>query len=88
MEKETGDWRDALYQKTFDDEYRGLQRRCASDKNCGADDLRGMLRRFYEVEGSDWIGRGEVQNITLAATIAAYESFLRGGGCRADSTFE
>ncbi|MDR2097341.1 MAG: hypothetical protein LBP37_02350 [Spirochaetaceae bacterium] len=77
MENETEDWRDALYRKTFDDEYRGLERRRASDKNCGEDDLNGMLRRFYEIEGADWLGRGEVQNITLSATIAAYESFIK-----------
>ncbi|MDR3356589.1 MAG: hypothetical protein LBO04_05305 [Spirochaetaceae bacterium] len=77
MDVETPDWRDLLYQKTFDDEYRGLERRRAADKNCGADDLTAMLRRLYEMEGSDWLGRGEVQNVTIAATIAAYESFIR-----------
>lgn len=76
MEKETENWRDALYQKTFDDEYRGLERRRASGKNRGTDDLRGMLKHFYGMEGSDWLGRGEARNITLAATIAAYESFI------------
>ncbi|MDR0685358.1 MAG: hypothetical protein LBF83_09565 [Spirochaetaceae bacterium] len=81
MDKETGSWRGALYQKTFDDEYRGLRRRCASGKSCDTDDLRGMLKYLYEMEGSDWLGRGEVQNITLAATIAAYESFIRREGC-------
>jgi hypothetical protein len=76
MEQESEDWRDALYRKIFDDEYRGLERRLASDKSCGVGDLSGMLRRFYEMEGSDWLGRGEVQNLTLSATIAAYESFI------------
>jgi hypothetical protein len=86
MEQGTDDWRDALYQKTFDDEYRGLERRRASDKNCGAEDLDAMLRQFYEMEGADWLGRGEVQSLTLAATIAAYESFIKklrdGAGLR------
>jgi hypothetical protein len=76
----TQDWRDALYQKTFDDEYRGLERRSASGNNFGADDIAGMLRHLYEMEGSDWLGRGEVQNITLSATIAAYESFMKNLG--------
>jgi hypothetical protein len=76
MKDSTQDWRDALYQKTFDDEYRGLERRCASGKNCEADDIAGMLKHLYEMQGSDWLGRGEVQNIALAATIAAYESFI------------
>jgi hypothetical protein len=71
------DWRDTLYQKTFDDEFRALERRRASGKGCGADDLEGMLRSFYEMEGMDWLGRGEAQNIALSATIAAYESFIK-----------
>jgi hypothetical protein len=28
------------------------------------------------MEGADWLGRGEVQNITLAAAIAAHETVL------------
>ncbi|MDR0383500.1 MAG: hypothetical protein LBH50_05885 [Spirochaetaceae bacterium] len=77
MERETADWRDVLYRKTFDDETRGLARRVLSDKNCRAEDIEGMLRRFYELEGADWLGRGEVQNIALSATIAAYECFVK-----------
>jgi hypothetical protein len=77
MAQETGDWRDSLYQKTFDDEIRGLERRRESDKNCGVDDLEAMLRNLYEMEGSDWLGRGEVQSVTLSATIAAYEFFVK-----------
>jgi hypothetical protein len=76
MERETPDWRDVLYQKTFDDETRGLERRLLSDKNFRACDIEGMLRYFHEMEGADWLGRGEVQNITLSATIAAYECFV------------
>jgi hypothetical protein len=28
------------------------------------------------MDGADWLGRGQVQDITLAATIAAYELFI------------
>ncbi|MDR2803627.1 MAG: hypothetical protein LBB22_04995 [Treponema sp.] len=77
MDQETGDWRDSLYQKTFDDEIRGLERRRVLDKNCGIDDMEAMLKNFYEMEGADWLGRGEVQGITLSATIAAYEFFVK-----------
>jgi hypothetical protein len=69
------DWRDTLYRRVFEEELRGLEKRRASDAGCSADDARAMLRRFYEMEGADWLGRGEVQNITLQATIAAYETF-------------
>ncbi|MDR0663242.1 MAG: hypothetical protein LBF80_04075 [Spirochaetaceae bacterium] len=80
MEENTEDWRDALYRKTFDDEYRWLERSRASDANYKTDELSGLLKYLYEMEGSDWLGRGEVQTITLAATIAAYESFIHAGG--------
>jgi hypothetical protein len=73
---ETGVWQDNLYKKTFDDEFRGLERRYASGPGCDSGDLEGMLRHFYKMEGADWLGRGEVQNITLSATIAAYECFI------------
>ncbi|GHV83753.1 hypothetical protein AGMMS50212_10930 [Spirochaetia bacterium] len=69
-------WQDALYTKTYDEEYTGLQRRLEADPSFTADDLSSMLRHFYEMEGSDWLGRGEVQSINLSAVIAAYESFL------------
>jgi hypothetical protein len=28
------------------------------------------------MDGADWLGRGEVQDITMAATIAAYEQVI------------
>jgi hypothetical protein len=28
------------------------------------------------MDGADWAGRGEVQDIIMAATIAAYEHFI------------
>ncbi|MDR2659887.1 MAG: hypothetical protein LBC27_07880 [Spirochaetaceae bacterium] len=76
MDQETGNWQDVLYRKTFDDEFRGLERRCAFDVNCGASDLEGMLRHLYTMEGADWLGRGEAQSVMLSATIAAYECFI------------
>jgi hypothetical protein len=67
------DWRDALYAKTLDQETLGLERRRAADPACTAADIEGALRSLYVLDGADWIGRGEVQDIAMAATIAAYE---------------
>ncbi|MDR0567662.1 MAG: hypothetical protein LBG87_00450 [Spirochaetaceae bacterium] len=67
------DWRDVKYREIFEQEVRGLERRKASDPNCGAADLEGVLQHLYLMDGADWAGRGEVQDITMAATIAAYE---------------
>lgn len=66
-------WQDALYQKTFDEELRGLERRCAHDPSCGVSDLEGILKQLYIMDGSDWLGRGETGTIILNAQIAAYE---------------
>jgi hypothetical protein len=67
------DWREIKYGETFEQEVRGLTRRRESDPDCGVEDLEGVLLHLYRMDGSDWAGRGEVQDIALAATIAAYE---------------
>ncbi|MDR2602152.1 MAG: hypothetical protein LBC53_06845 [Spirochaetaceae bacterium] len=68
------DWRDELYQKTFNEELRGVRLRLRSESGCTLEDLTLLLKQLYEMEGSDWLGRGEVAGITLNAQIAAYET--------------
>ncbi|MDR1904968.1 MAG: hypothetical protein LBQ88_22140 [Treponema sp.] len=70
------EWRNIKYRETFDQEIRGLERRRNSDPACTAGDLEGILQHLYIMDGSDWYGRGEVQDIIMAATIAAYEYFI------------
>lgn len=70
------DWRELKYQETLKDELRGLKRRREADPGCKVEDIEGTLRHLYHTEGADWLGRGEVQDIILAATIAAYELFV------------
>jgi hypothetical protein len=67
------DWREELYAKTFNQETLGLERRREADPACTAADIEGTLRSLYSMDGADWLGRGEVQDIVMAATIAAYE---------------
>jgi hypothetical protein len=69
-------WQDTLYTKTFDQEVRGLERRRKADPACTVEDVSGTLRGLYVMDGADWLGRGEVQDITMAATIAAYEHII------------
>jgi hypothetical protein len=69
-------WQDVKYNETFEQELRGLQRRRELDKSCTVADLEGLLQNLYIMDGSDWLGRGEVGDITMAATIAAYEHFI------------
>jgi hypothetical protein len=70
------EWRDAKYGEVFDQEIRGLERRRRSDPRCTVADLEGILRHLYVMDGADWYGRGGVQDVSMAATIAAYEDFI------------
>ena len=70
------DWQEVTYRETYESEIRGLRRRLESDPNCTAGDLEGVLKSLYIMDGSDWLGRGEVQSINLAAAIAAYEQVI------------
>jgi len=70
------DWRETKYSKIFEEELRGLQRRREADPLCTIEDIEGVLRHLYKNDGDDWLGRGEVADITMAATIAAYEDFI------------
>jgi len=71
-------WRDVKYREIFEQEIRGLTRRRESDPGCKVEDLEGILRNLYIKEGADQDGRGEVQDIVMNATIAAYELFISG----------
>jgi hypothetical protein len=70
------EWRDKKYDEIFEQEIRGLERRRLSDSACTVEDLEGVLQHLYIMDGADWYGRGSVQDITMAATIAAYEHFI------------
>jgi hypothetical protein len=70
------EWRDKKYTEVFEDELRFLQRRRDSDPFCSVKDIEGVLQHIYIMDGADWYGRGDVQDIAMAATIAAYEYFI------------
>ena len=70
------DWREAKYSEVFEMELRGLWTRRQADPNLDRAEIEGTLQHLYIQEGSDWQGRGEVGDIVMAATIAAFERFL------------
>jgi len=70
------EWKDIKYEEVFEQEIRGLKRRRESNSGCTVEDIEGMLQHLYILDGQDWGGRGDVQDITMAATIAAYEHFI------------
>lgn len=70
---ESTDWEDAKYQHVFEEELRGLERRRANDPSCTIQDVEGILKNLYIMDGNDLEGRGPVLDVSLSATIAAYE---------------
>ena len=70
------DWKETKYSEVFEEELRGLNRRRKSDPRCSVKDIEGVLDALYIMDGADWYGRGDVQDITMAATIAAHERFI------------
>ena len=70
------DWKTVKYREVFDQEIRGLNRRLEAGALRMPGDPEGVLKHLYIVDGADWYGRGEVQDITMAATIAAHEYFI------------
>ena len=70
------EWQEIKYSETFDQETRGLARRRESDPACKIEDLEGILKNLYIMDGADQGGRGALQDTIMAATIAAYEKFI------------
>jgi len=70
------EWKDVRYREAFEEELRGLVRRRDSNPLCTVEEIEGVLQHLYIMDGADWYGRGDVQGITLAATIAAHEHFI------------
>ncbi|HBG36013.1 MAG TPA: hypothetical protein VLZ44_08340 [Treponemataceae bacterium] len=73
---ETDAWIEETYKDVFDEEIRGLERRCAHDPSCSIADLQGILDALYISEGNDQEGRGQRGDAIMAARIAAYEQFI------------
>jgi hypothetical protein len=69
-------WRDEMYERVLREETRVLERRFKADASCSIGDIENQLRYLYARDGNDQEGRGAVGDITLAATIAAFERFI------------
>jgi alpha-amylase/alpha-mannosidase (GH57 family) len=76
MDTSSTGWREKKYQEIFDEELRALERRREVDKNCTVEDIEGVLKNLYIAEGSDWVARGDLQDIIATARIAAHEHFI------------
>jgi len=70
------EWQAVKYKQIFDEETIGLTRRREADPNCKIEDLEGILKNLYIMDGADQGGRGPLQDTIMTATIAAYEHFI------------
>jgi len=71
---ESDSWEQDKFDEVFEDEIRLLNRRFESKVSCSIEELEGILQSLYIMEGQNLEGR--VREISLLATIAAYEAFI------------
>jgi len=70
------EWKEKAYDDAYSETLASLERKRAEDPGFSADDARGVLKHLYIQDGNDWVGRGELQDISIRATIDAYERFI------------
>ncbi len=69
-------WKETAYDETFSTTLASLERRQADDGSFTLEAARGVLKHLYVQDGNDWVGRGELQDIVMQATIDAYERYV------------
>jgi hypothetical protein len=70
------DWQRAKYDDVFEQICRYVRQRRATDPRFTIDALARLLETQYHHEGNQPAIKGEIQQITEAATIAAFEYVL------------
>jgi len=71
----TTTWRDVKYTEIFEDTMRGLYLRLQKDPSFTKEELDGIIKHLYVMDGNDQYGRGEIQDLAIQASIAAHEQF-------------
>ncbi|WP_425446341.1 hypothetical protein [Dethiothermospora halolimnae] len=64
------------YNTTFDNVYSNLNYQRNNDPKYTIEKLEALLESLYTSQGNDWIGKGEIKEVTNNATIAACEQVL------------
>jgi len=70
------DWREKKFNEIFENVCAGIEWRMKNDQSFSVKHLEESLKSLYIQEGNNWDGRGEVAEVTLTATIAAFEHML------------
>lgn len=69
------EWQARKYQEFYDEEYEFLHRRLQSGQT-NADELQGVLDDLYIFDGNDLSGRSVLMQLSITATISAYEAVI------------
>ena len=68
--------REKKYNEVFEAMYRYLEQRRREDLAFDIARLEELLEATYFLQEDDWLGRGMLYETKMAATVAAYESYL------------
>ncbi len=79
------DWQDEKQQEVFEGTLKGLEARKRKDPKFTLETAQAELNHFYIQDGNNWLGRGELGDIVISATIAAYEHFISEWRSQSDS---
>ena len=69
-------WEEELFQRVLESRLLLLEERRRKDPDFSVEDVEKVLSDSYRRQGLGWAGKSPVQEITEAATVAAYEIFL------------
>ncbi|MBN2874755.1 MAG: hypothetical protein JXM71_06635 [Spirochaetales bacterium] len=69
-------WKEHVYEENYAKTLISLERRKEQDPSFTVEEARGVLKHLYIQDGNNWVGRGELQDIVMSATIDAYERFI------------
>jgi hypothetical protein len=73
---EIDEWREVAYNKMFNNTQAYVTNLRENDPKFTIEDLQAMLNSEYDRLGLAWDGRGEVVEINIEATIAAFQHEL------------
>lgn len=69
-------WQDNYYKKVYKEVSLHVEDRLKRDPGFDIAELKGTLETLYVRQGNDQYGRGELGDLTIDATIAAYEYWI------------
>lgn len=64
------------YKIIFDNTYLTTKEKLEMDSNYTLENLESLLECLYSNQGNDWLGRGEIYEVSIKAQIAACEVLL------------